>query len=420
MERLQVMTRPNTSPIHVLTAAMLFFVPLLGGCEQGDRVNPPGQPAASVAATDQPGEELPDKPAAAEKTVEASQSADEQPSDAPTPSETPKPDPEAAGQETDPEAVDQTTDPEQPLPTPQIVEPTEEEEESGIDQEEATPQVAQTGVIPLPAEEESGDGQDSGDGLEAFKPKDSEYSFEKELEKRRAEQMKEREKIIQSLGKPLLDDLEKLTKLVPVSPVWLDSQNKRVVLIGQVCQTDALLELFACLTATKEHEAILVFDTKAEVVHAGLLAIGAEPGRPVQFLPVYIPAQGTEVEITLKWKDEKGEVQTARAQEWIIDTKTGKEMKDNWVFAGSRFWQNDKTGKEFYMAEGGEFICVSNFPNAMLDVPVESTQTNDQLLFRANSKRIPPIGTPVTMILTPKPEKKPKDTDGDSDSADGE
>ena len=403
------MTRSNTSPIRVLTAAMLLLVPLLGGCKPGDQTKPPEEQATSAAPTSQPAEESPDKPADdAEKAEKTSRPTDEQPSNTPTPSEMPEPDPGAAGQ---------TTEPEQLLPTPQTVIQTEEEEKLGIDQEEPILQVAQAGVIPLPSEQENSEGQESSEGLEAFKPADdSEYSFEEEMKKRRAERMKERKKIIQSLGKPLLDDIEKLKKLDPDSPVWLDPKNKRVILIGQVCQTEALLELFACLTETKEHEAILVFDTKAFVVHAGLLAVGARPGRPVQFLPLYVPARGTEIEITLKWRNEKEEVQTARAQEWIIDNQTGKEMKDGWVFAGSRLWRDEETGKEYYMAEGGEFICVSNFPNAMLDVPIESTQANDHLLFEANSERIPPIGTAVTMILTPRPEKTPKNTAPNTDS----
>jgi hypothetical protein len=130
--------------------------------------------------------------------------------------------------------------------------------------------------------------------------------------------------------------------------------------------------------------------------------VGAEAGQPVQFGPNptdYKPATGSEIEITLKWKNDKGEIQTARAQEWIKNAKTGKPMEHNWVFGGSGFWKDEQTGIEYYKAEGGDFICVSNFPSAMLDLPIESSQSNDDLIFQANSERIPPRGTPVTMIL---------------------
>ena len=81
-------------------------------------------------------------------------------------------------------------------------------------------------------------------------------------------------------------------------------------------------------------------------------------------------------------------------------------MTHGWVFAGSGFWTDPQTGQKHYQAEGGDFICVSNFPSAMLDLPIESTQANQGLLFEAFSKRIPPLGTRVRVILRPKVVKK--------------
>ncbi len=202
------------------------------------------------------------------------------------------------------------------------------------------------------------------------------------------------------LGPPLVDDTEGLKRLDPDKPIWLDAANKRVVMVGQICQTGVPLELFACLKDTKEHEAIVSVDVKAATVHAGLLAVGAEVGNPVQFDPKYVPAKGTEIEVTVAWKDDNGQRQTARAQDWILDIETQKPMAHPWVFAGSGFWEDEDTGQKHYQAEGGDFICVSNFATAMLDLPIESSQANDALLFKANSKAIPPRGTPVTLVLT--------------------
>jgi hypothetical protein len=205
---------------------------------------------------------------------------------------------------------------------------------------------------------------------------------------------------------PLVEHVERLKRLMPEYPVWVDPEDKSVVVCGRICQTDALLEMFACLTNTKEHEAIVAVPTKAYIVHAGLLAVGAKPGKPVQFQPKYIPASGTEVEVTVLWKDKDGKLQSARAQDWIRDVKTGKAMTHPWVFGGSGFWLNEATGEQMYQAESGDFICVSNFSSAMLDVPVESSQSNEELSFRAFTERIPPVGTPVTLVLKPKLEEK--------------
>src|SRR5690606_33238231 len=72
-----------------------------------------------------------------------------------------------------------------------------------------------------------------------------------------------------------------------------------------------------------------------------------------------------------------------------------------WVFAGSGFWLDEETGKQHYQAESGDVICVSNFSSAMLDVPAESTNANAGLFFEAFTERIPPLGTPVRLVLTP-------------------
>ncbi len=203
------------------------------------------------------------------------------------------------------------------------------------------------------------------------------------------------------LGPPLVGNPDTLKPLDAEQPVWLDAQNRSVVFVGKVCQREVPLEMFACLRYTKEHEAIVVADVKAVTVHAGLLAVGAEPGGPVQFHPEYVPASGTEIEVTVRWKDAEGDVQTARAQDWIKNTETGEAMTEPWVFAGSGFWV-DPNGEKTYQAEGGDFICVANFATAMLDLPVESSQANHMLAYTAYTERIPPLETPVTVILTPK------------------
>ena len=199
-----------------------------------------------------------------------------------------------------------------------------------------------------------------------------------------------------------------LKRLSPDGKVWLDAKNKRVVTVGEVCLREGQLEMFACLKGTKEHESILAVPTKAYVVHAALVALGAEPGAAAQFAPKYMAAHGPRVDVTLFWTDDKGKRQHANAQDWIRNVKTGKAMTDYWVFGGSGFWKDETSGQQFYKAEDGDFICISNFNSAMLDLPVESSQSNEALLFEAMTDNIPPTGTKVTLVLTPRLEEEPK------------
>ncbi|MBL6713415.1 MAG: hypothetical protein ISQ07_08520, partial [Pirellulales bacterium] len=76
-----------------------------------------------------------------------------------------------------------------------------------------------------------------------------------------------------------------------------------------------------------------------------------------------------------------------------------------WVFAGSSFWTDETTGQQYYQADGGDLVCVSNFPTAMLDLTIPSSQSNEALLFEAFDSRIPVRGTPLELIFSPAGEK---------------
>ncbi len=47
----------------------------------------------------------------------------------------------------------------------------------------------------------------------------------------------------------------------------------------------------------------------------------------------------------------------------------------------------------------GELIGVSNFAATILDLPIESTSENENLLFEPNTEKIPPPETEVTLVL---------------------
>jgi hypothetical protein len=158
--------------------------------------------------------------------------------------------------------------------------------------------------------------------------------------------------------------------------------------------------MFACPKGTKEHESIVSLNTRSYLVHTGLLAIGAKPGKPVQYDPEYRPASGDTIEVEVLWRDEQGQIVRRRAQELIRNVKTGEAMEHNWVFAGSSFWKDEQTGQQYYQAEGGELICLSNFSTATLDLTVASPRDNAELLYEAFTERIPPLGTKVRLVLS--------------------
>jgi hypothetical protein len=181
--------------------------------------------------------------------------------------------------------------------------------------------------------------------------------------------------------------------------------KRRVLVNAYVVQRQARLEQLLCRKLTKEHEAILAADMDARHIHAALLAAGAEAGSPVQYeIPgerKYKPAHGTRIKVSVQYKD-KDKVVTLPAQQWVRHVKTKKDLEYEWVFAGSRFTPHpDPKEQPDYAANIGDVICVSNFDTAMLDLPVASTKSDDDLEYEAHTERIPALNTPVTIILEP-------------------
>jgi hypothetical protein len=199
-------------------------------------------------------------------------------------------------------------------------------------------------------------------------------------------------------GRP--DRHPELTRLSPTEEVWVDPTRKQVVVGGRIALDKGGVEVFACPEHSKEHEAVVATLSTARLVHAGLLAIGLEPGHPVSFDPEYTAARGPVVEVRMRWRDSSGAVRERAARELIRNRRTQAALDTDWVFAGSVVWKDPADGTEYYQADGGDLICVSNFPTATLDLPLESSQSNEALLFEVFPGRVPPRDTEVDLILS--------------------
>jgi len=216
---------------------------------------------------------------------------------------------------------------------------------------------------------------------------------------------------------PLADPKSRLTPLNKEKTLFLEKKpdgGMRVLVVSEVCLREGLLEVLVCKLRTKEHESILRVDLDPRYIHAALVATGAKVGSPVQFVNPkngeleYKPASGQKIRVSVHYK-RNSELQTHAAQDWILDKKTKKPMAHDWVFAGSRFIRNPDAPKddpEYYCANNGEIICLSNFVDSMLDLPVEVSKDEIDLHFEPITKKIPPLKTKVWLILEPIADKK--------------
>ena len=216
----------------------------------------------------------------------------------------------------------------------------------------------------------------------------------------------------EKLSDPLVDEEVTLIPISQDNSIFLSQDRKSLVVLGKVCLREGMLEFLVCSKNSKEHESIIATKTKPSLIHVGLLAMGAEPGKPAQFTPKFVAASGPRIDITFRWLDKDGKQQEAKAEEWVQEVGSKTQMSSHWVFTGSMF-RRLEGNKNQYMADvTGEIVSVSNFPAAVLDVPIESSNDNSDLLFQAFSEKIPPVGTSITMIL----QKREKQSDKQSSS----
>lgn len=192
-------------------------------------------------------------------------------------------------------------------------------------------------------------------------------------------------------------------RLSPKSNLWIDLERKRVYVDGYVALVRGQLEMFACPTGSKEHESVLGLLAQSREVHAALLSIGAKTGTAVRYQPEFIPPTGQPIRIWVCWRDENAQFQVADARSLIRNVETKETLKEDWVFAGSSFWKDPEDGREYYQADGGDMICVSNFSTAMLDVPFASSADAGGLLFEPFAEHLPPRDTPVRLMMVPIP-----------------
>ena len=212
---------------------------------------------------------------------------------------------------------------------------------------------------------------------------------------------------------PKLDAKNTVTALNPDKTIFAElageEGKKKVIRVGlacEVCLREGPLEVFMCKKGTKEHESIVRIDADAKFIHLALKTAGGEPGTPTQFIdpkteePKWKAATGSKVNVSVHYT-KGGKTFTHPAQDWIWDHKKKAAIPHNWVFAGSIVIKDPDNGREFYGANSGDIISISNFPYAMLEMPVEISKDDAQLTYEVKTDKVPPLMSKVWVILQP-------------------
>ena len=178
---------------------------------------------------------------------------------------------------------------------------------------------------------------------------------------------------------------------------------------------DVYLEMICCTPDTREHESLVVTTVPPSSIHAGLLALGGEPGSPGGWrragdTVVPVAPEGDRVRVWFITSTADGGRTMQTPEHWIVQRKTRQPLMtampgSGWVFAGSRM--REFRGREVYDADGtGQLIGLHTFGSETIAwTRVESPEASVQEpLWLANNDVVPEIGAPVTVRVSLEPD----------------
>ncbi len=180
-----------------------------------------------------------------------------------------------------------------------------------------------------------------------------------------------------------------------------------------VCLDAGWLEQIACSPGTREHEALVVIETRPSNLHAALVLAGFEPGAPGRWsyddgVVSVTPPTGDRVEIFVRYLKDGRTVQEPMSA-WMVGAEDGRPFPDRaWVFAGSSFATNPEwmgPGEHYVADLTGSIIGLVTFGDEVIGYErvLADQEAVEPTQWRVNTGHVPPIGTPVTVILHARP-----------------
>ena len=195
-------------------------------------------------------------------------------------------------------------------------------------------------------------------------------------------------------------------KRTTLNGLVIDHENQSVDIQAKVVLRDSdWLELLLCTPGTKEHESILTTTARPSHIHLALIMLGLKPGNPMTGKKVgnelkITEAKGPLVAVDLIYEHQGIKYQVP-ANQWVYNRTTQAPLKDHyWLFSGSSFLKIQD--QSIYRADvNGSVITLVHFGDDLLARQTQLTSRNDNAAWQAQTQKIPPINTPITVRLTP-------------------
>ncbi|NMA43346.1 MAG: hypothetical protein GX946_08175 [Oligosphaeraceae bacterium] len=175
-------------------------------------------------------------------------------------------------------------------------------------------------------------------------------------------------------------------------------QAREIALPCRFVLAEGALEVIVSKPDGRMHETLLCTDIAAVQVQALLYLLGAENGSR-------LPEQGRQgdlIDLFIEWQDDEGKPQRQPVEYWIIDTQTGKNLKqEGWVFVGSTVHNG-----AFLADLEGNIVINYSVGSTVLDSPNPAAMDDDTLHVVDARKKQPQEQNKPMLVLKPRQVKK--------------
>jgi hypothetical protein len=212
---------------------------------------------------------------------------------------------------------------------------------------------------------------------------------------------------------PAKPQIEKLGEFkYRLGTVIIQQKTREIRFPAKVNINQGLFEYLICGQQGKVHEALLI--TEISPTHLSLaftllrfppsnelFSTLDETGHQTGLYPNVSATvkAGARIAIEVEWNAD-GSTHRLPVNEWIQHSVKTTAMKAGpWLYTGSDFYEG-----KFIPEMTGDIAAIMTMPSAMINYPGSD---NDDNVWFGFPKRIPPVGTPVTVIITPFSNSRP-------------
>ena len=192
-----------------------------------------------------------------------------------------------------------------------------------------------------------------------------------------------------------------------ISDVILDRKTREIRFPAKVNMAEGLIEYIIILQKGKTHEALLITSTAPTHLNLAFVLLRYAPspelfsqinetGHPTGIYPeVPLPVKAAaRIALEVEWSD-NGTTRRVPINEWLRDK--GKDVAlapGPWLYTGASLSEG-----KFIPELTGDIAAIMVDSNAMINYP--GSDNEQGVTWLASPKHVPPVGTNVTVVVTP-------------------